>query len=323
MIKQHRTLLLSCVFILVAGLALWPGGWSPRAYANVTLTSFMADSLPGQPEIYIVWDTATEIDTVGFFIQRSDSATGPFTQVKDFIPSEGDDVTGAEYSEVDDTTVLNEIYYYRLEVVNTDQTSDYHGPIRAVAGVPATEVPDVTDTPTSAPEPTRTPTLTPSPTATSTARPNTGSVNPTAPSHGGSVATPRPVTGATITPQPTSASSSSNLVVSTATPDRSLPATNSPQPAPIDTSVPSVPDAATMPTAVLSSPTVGAVVQVPAPILVPTDAVPAVVAPVVIATEAAPSSAPANTTNGDALILVVAAVLFLGLAFVILRQARQ
>jgi hypothetical protein len=65
------------------------------------------------------------------------------------------------------------------------------------------------------------------------------------------------------------------------------------------------------------------VAQGPVPTLVPADAVPAVVAPVVIATEAAPSSAPANTTNSGALVLIVAAVLFLGLAFVILRQARQ
>jgi hypothetical protein len=104
---------------------------------NVTLVSFTAITLPGLPEIYIEWETATELDTVGFFIARSDSVIDPFTRVSHFIPSEGDPIVGAQYYFLDKTTALNQTYYYRLEAINTDQTIDYYGPISATAGVPA------------------------------------------------------------------------------------------------------------------------------------------------------------------------------------------
>ncbi len=325
MIKSHRILLLSYAFFLAVGLASWPSGWSSRAYDNVTLLEFTADSLPpgGSPEIYIAWETATEVDTAGFFIGRSNSATGTFTRVGEFWASEGDNFTGAQYYDVDDTTVLNEVYYYRLEVLNNDQTFNYYGPVRAVAGVPATETPPASATPTASHTPTRTPTLTPSPTPTTRA-----TTNPTASSNSESVATRRPVTGATITPRPTAASSSSNPVASTSAPAPSPEAVDSQPPAPFATTVPSVPDVMTMPTVAPSPPgqalpAQDVFAQVPAPTLVPADSVPAVVAPVVIATEAVPASAPANTANSGPLILIVAAMLFLGLAFVILRQARQ
>ncbi len=107
----------------------WPTWQKPRAYTTVTLVSFTATSLPGQPEVYVQWEAATEIDMVGFFIARSDSATGAFTRVSDFQPSEGDDVTGAQYSWLDATTQLNHRYYYRLEAINTDQSVDYYGPL--------------------------------------------------------------------------------------------------------------------------------------------------------------------------------------------------
>jgi hypothetical protein len=48
-----------------------------------------------------------------------------------------------------------------------------------------------------------------------------------------------------------------------------------------------------------------------------------VLEPVVIVTEAAPSAASINSPNGGALILIVAAILFLALALVILRWARR
>ncbi len=326
--KWYQFLVLSCVFLLTAGLTSWPGNWSLRADANVSLISFTANSVPGLPEIYLEWVTGTEIDTAGFYIQRGDSAAGPFTRVSDFIPSEGDSVTGAQYSEVDADTELNAIYYYRLEVVNTNQTSDYYGPIRAVAGTPATEVPDVTNTPTSTPTPTptRTPTLTFIPSATPTTHLNAASVNPTATSNIVSAATPLPITGETITPRPTSANSSLNPVIPTATPKLSLVATSSSQSAPNNTSVPSVPNAVNVATAVPPSPQILSAQDdlsaAPAPTLVPADANPAVVAPVVIATEDVSAASPVGNTNGDALVLVVAAILFLGLAFVILRQAR-
>ena len=64
--------------------------------------------------------------------------------------------------------------------------------------------------------------------------------------------------------------------------------------------------------------------QSPDPTLVPPDVVPAVEAPAVVVTEAAPSESSATSPDNTSILLLVgAACLFLGIAFFILRQARQ
>lgn len=326
--KQHRRLMWLIVALMSAGLGLWsPGGFVRGAYANITLMDFSAYSLSGQATVFVVWETGTELDTLGFFILRATSPNGPWdatARVSDFIPGEGDTVTGAEYSWLDDTVELNTWYYYRLEEITANQTSLIY-PATAVAvlaGVEATDTPTPTRTPTATATATRTPTFTPSPTATPTTQPNTQITNPTASSNSGSVATPQAVTGATITPQPTSASGSSNPVALTATPTLFPNPVSPQQPAPVATLVPSIPNAAIVATAVPPAATVN-VAQAPAPTLALTEAIPAEIEPVIIATEAAPSAATTGSTNSGALMLIGAAILFLGLAFVILRQARQ
>ena len=91
----------------------------------------------------------------------------------------------------------------------------------------------------------------------------------------------------------------------------------------VATAVPSVLEAAT---AIAVAPPPAAPVaptrpQSPDPTLVPTHAAPAEVQPVVVITEAAPGAP--TFGSASAAPLVVAAFLFLGLAFVILRQIRQ
>jgi hypothetical protein len=103
---------------------------------NVTLISFTAISLSGQPEIYVDWETATEFDTVGFFVMRSDFALGPYARVSDFIPHEGDTVIGAQYDWLDETTILGQTYFYRLEEITAHQISIFYGPIAVTAGSP-------------------------------------------------------------------------------------------------------------------------------------------------------------------------------------------
>jgi len=323
MIKQHRFLLFICGFVILVASALWPASFSPRAYANVTLVSFTARSLlAGQPEIYIEWETATQFGTVGFFVTRSDSATGTFTRVSEFIPREGDDLTGWVYDPwIDEDTTLGNTYWYKLEEITNSQDSEFYGPIAAVAGVPATVTPTATHTPTATPTPTRTRTFTPSPTATPTTRSNATPVAAsTTSSSSAVVVTPRVVTGATVTPRPTSLSGSSNPTVA-ATPQTSV--VDSPQqPQTVATSVPSAPDVAAV-TVAPPAPAAVEVAQVADPTLVPADAAPAIVAPAVVVTEAPPAPVAADSTNGSALLLVAAAFLFLGIAFVILRQARS
>ncbi len=335
MIKQSRLLLLLCGFILVAGLALWPGNWLSHAYANVTLVSFTAASLPGQPEIFIKWETATEFDTVGFFIARSDSATGTFTRVSDFIPHEGDTVVGAQYDFIDETTVLNQTYYYRLEVLNTNQTVDTHGPIAAVAGVVPSPTPTVTQTPTATATPTATPTSTPTttrtPTLTLTPRPGTTSTNTPVPTNPPAASpTPRLVAGATVTPRPATGNVSVPPTASSgATQEPGAPSVQTQSPldaTAIPGSLPSAPEL-TAPTPVvnLPAPSAGEVAAAPAtPQLAPTLAAPGGEQPVVVVTEAAvPTSKPAESRNGGLLLIIGAAVFLLVGAFLLLRQASK
>lgn len=108
---------------------------------NVTLTSFTATSLLGQPEIYVEWKTAAEFDTVGFFVARSDFAQGPYVRVSAFIPHEGNTITGAQYDWIDEVTELGHTYYYRLEEITADQISIFYGPIVATAGSPTPLLP--------------------------------------------------------------------------------------------------------------------------------------------------------------------------------------
>ena len=317
MIKRHRLLLLICGFIFAAGLALHSGPRLSPVYANVTLVSFTATSTAGQPEVRIDWETKTQFGTLGFYILRSDSATGPWARVSDFIYSTGDDLTGAQYHWLDNTTALNHFYSYKLEEITPNQP-EFYGPITVIAGVLATNTP--TPTRTRTPTATSTPTRTPTPTATPT---ETEVVDPSATPRSRTAVTPRVATGATITPRPPSASGSSSPAVFTATPALATSTTDLQLLTPAVTAVPPLSTAPLAAATVPPPPTAANVAQAPAPTLAPTEAGPAVVAPVVVATEAAPPAASANSSPGGALMLIIAAILFLSLAFVILRQARQ
>jgi hypothetical protein len=312
--KQQRFLLISG-FLLVSVLALWLGFAAPRAYANVTLVSFTATSKPGLKDVYVYWETATEFDTVGFFVTRKDTLDGSFMAVSEFIPhQDSSGLVGAKYYFTDTSTTLNQVYYYILEEITPNEPA-YYGPITVTAGIQSAAVPKPTPTPT------RTPTSTSTPTATTQVNP---ADNPPASISSEVVVTPRVVTGATVTPRPNSSGGSSDpAAVTTAV--AKVSGTQA-QPQTAATSAPSAPDTATASDA--SQPAAAApsvdVAQAPDPTLIPPDAVPAVSAPAVVVTEAAPtSSVSVGPTNGPVLVLVGAACLFLGIAFLILHQARQ
>lgn len=312
--------------VILLGAASVLGGRLSRAYANVTLISFTATSLIGQPEVFVEWETATEIDTAGFYVQRSlTNGANSYTRVSGFEPAEGDSVTGALYDWLDETTTLNTTYYYRLEEIPTDaaQPSIMHDPVLVVAGgVP-------TNTPTVSPTATRTPTATSTrtPTLTLTPRPGTTSTNTPVPTDPPAViATPQLATGATVTPRP----STGNVDVPATSASVATQAPQLPLPTPLPGNEPSAPTAST-PTPVLdqSAPpnevaaAPGAVVP-GAPVLAPTLAVSEAVGPVVVVTEsAAAATQPAETRNGGLLLIMGAAVFLLVGAFLMLRQASK
>ncbi len=193
--RPLRVLLL-VLFVLLAALTA-----VAVARANVTLVSFTAT--PGDGQVTLNWETATEIDSAGFFIRRSESAGGEFARVSDFIPAEGDSLTGATYEYVDEGLTGGMTYYYQLEAIDYDQSVEFFGPISAtLPGGAATSTPTATSPPSATP--TATSAATGSPTATeASSKTKTPTRTPTRTRVPSRTPTPRPH----YTPTPTSTTS--------------------------------------------------------------------------------------------------------------------
>ena len=150
---SHYLLLIITIF----GMIL-PAG---SAWAVVDLLYFMAT--PGSTTILLTWETATEFDNIGFYVLRGENAAGPFEPISPRILSLGDPLMGQLYSYEDVTVSIGVQYYYVLEILNADSTSDFTVPIAAI-------IPAPTATPTITPTRTQTPivSITPTPTFTPT-----------------------------------------------------------------------------------------------------------------------------------------------------------
>ena len=84
--------------LLLAALTLCSG--VSTADAAVTLSSFTATA--GDGEVLLRWETETEIDNVGFFIQRSTQEAGEYARISPFIPAQGDGLIGSAYTYLDE-----------------------------------------------------------------------------------------------------------------------------------------------------------------------------------------------------------------------------
>jgi len=84
--------------------------------------------------ILIEWSTASELDTVGFNLYRSDNPEGPFEIINaSLVPSSADPMTGSDYEYEDSFVTPGQTYYYRLEDVDMDGGATHHGPIEVKA----------------------------------------------------------------------------------------------------------------------------------------------------------------------------------------------
>ncbi len=176
-----------CLIIWVSvGVIL--AGAAPRQ--NVSLATF--DTHTTTNGVLLSWTTATELDTMGFRIEReSESAVVFLPDEAGFIPAVGNPTLGAGYEFMDETAVSPHTYTYHLieQTLNgstleigsiTVTVTDPTAPIQLVA--PPTDVPRSTNTPRpteTAVPPTQPPTHTPQPTATEL--PTETAVLPTAP----------------------------------------------------------------------------------------------------------------------------------------------
>lgn len=148
-----------------------------RAQAAIDLLYFRA--VPGNSSILLEWETGTELDTAGFYVQRGLTQNGSYQRISPFIFAKGDSLAGAVYQYLDTSVQSGTIYWYRLEEIDTNQSSNFFGPIMSGIGI-ANPSPSPTLTRTSTPtltatksgsatatlRPTRTATQVPSPTET-------------------------------------------------------------------------------------------------------------------------------------------------------------
>lgn len=76
-------------------------------------------------QVDIRWETASEADTAGFNIYRSESRQGPYEKVNaDLIPGSPDAFLGGTYHFVDQDVDPGKTYYYRLEDVDYGGTGN-------------------------------------------------------------------------------------------------------------------------------------------------------------------------------------------------------
>ncbi|MEJ2748580.1 MAG: hypothetical protein P8183_11840 [Anaerolineae bacterium] len=77
------------------------------------------------PSIQVEWNTETELQTAGFNLYRSPNNDGDFTRINDkLIPSAGSGLTGADYSFTDKNVSAGDTYFYLLEEVELDATTN-------------------------------------------------------------------------------------------------------------------------------------------------------------------------------------------------------
>jgi hypothetical protein len=226
--RLGRAFLTLCAAAILAALSLLD------ARAAVNMLKFAA-VWQKDGTILVAWETSSELDSVAFFLYRSESQNGPWDDYIDFEPAEGNDFTGATYSFVDHEVTQGVTYWYRLEELAADNSSSFHGPITpsdstssatatATATRAATTRPTATERPgqSSNPTATRQYTNTPAPAGAGTSSP---AQNQSPARFGGTV-------------QPAS-TRSSGLMVTTPTPVGGVPAAEAPSPTPEVTDTPS------------------------------------------------------------------------------------
>jgi len=92
--------------------------------------------------VTLAWETATEIDNAGFNLYRASTVEGPYSKINpSLIPAEGDVVSGASYTYIDTNIVKGNPYYYKLEDVDFNGISTFHGPVLAIASGPRLYLP--------------------------------------------------------------------------------------------------------------------------------------------------------------------------------------
>lgn len=101
----------------------------------VALSAFQAPQV-NSSTVTLSWTTASEVNTAGFNVYRSEKREGPFVLINSqIIPTASDKVAGGKYQYQDKTVEPGKTYYYQLEDVELGGTTKRHDLI--VVNVPA------------------------------------------------------------------------------------------------------------------------------------------------------------------------------------------
>jgi hypothetical protein len=101
---------------------------SPTA---VTLAFF--DAYASRGNLVVEWQTALEVDLLGFYLYRSTAPEGDYAEVSGGLIPAGapGSMGGSEYRWVDDDASAGVTYYYKLEGVDSHGNRTSHGPVSA------------------------------------------------------------------------------------------------------------------------------------------------------------------------------------------------
>ena len=107
-------------------------------YASVLLFAIYAGVNAGlrvsRPAVLLEWKTASELNTVGFNLYRSEVENGPFERLNaQFLPSSTDPLAGGSYRYTDTQVETGKMYFYRLEEVEADGKTTILGEIQGKA----------------------------------------------------------------------------------------------------------------------------------------------------------------------------------------------
>ena len=103
-----------------------PARFNPTAVVLLTFTGVADNEV-----VHLAWETAAEIDTLGFNLYRADALSGPRSRINAaLIPSQSPgSVFGATYAFTDATVMPEREYFYWLEDVDTNNMATLHGPV--------------------------------------------------------------------------------------------------------------------------------------------------------------------------------------------------
>jgi len=122
------------------------GGFSINTGTTITTSAYFADAcpvtlielsdfkaIPGNGQVTVTWETATEIDNMGFNLYRSEKKHTGYEKINDeLIPTTGSGTQGASYQFIDTPLKNRKVYYYKLEDIDIYGNETMNGPVKSI-----------------------------------------------------------------------------------------------------------------------------------------------------------------------------------------------